>query len=330
MSGTSTDDDDVPRENKREGTGLLMDERHDDVPDERHICHCRCACGDHPTGGQPPRPVRAGTGQLLELLGQLHSSTLVTGNQAAALTHLGCYEQATTVGSALPVRAGSATLRLDPAQLTGSVLTEGAATGGTMLSLLGPEGRPVHQVRADRGGDRRLLDGLDLLEPEPCPVIDGLGSWCDGDQLAQLDALVTGQARARRDKLAAVAPFPVRSIRIDVLPRVLEHLSSVVLPVTVGVFAPGVLQLVPGTLLSVQHQRGRVWAILRSSVVDLDLRRVAECLLVRVHAAHGPTSMLELYDVHGRIAAVLTLVGLVGDGTHRAWELLAAALPELP
>lgn len=304
-----------------------MDERHDEVPDERHICHCRCACGARPKGGSAPRTVRAGTDQLLELLGQLHRSTLVTGNQAAALTHIGCYEQATTVGSALPVRAGSATLRIDPARVTGSVITAGPGTGGTMLSLLGPGGRPVHQVRADQGDDRMLLDGLDLLDPGPAATVGPVGSWADGDQLAQLDALVAGLARPRRDSLATTAPFPVRAVPTEALPQMLDHLSSVALPITVGVFAPGVLQLVPGKLLSVQHQRGRVWAVLRSSVVDLDLRRVAEGLLVQVHGPHGPTSVLEIYDVHGRIAAVLTVVGLVGEQTHRAWELLAAALP---
>lgn len=305
-----------------------MDERHDDVPDESHICHCRCACGARPDVDLRPRVLRAGAGQILELLGLLHRSTLVTGNQAAALTHIGCYEGASELGSALQVRTGSATLRIDPDQLTGSVVTAAERTGGTTLSLLGADGRPVHQIRAEQSDDRMLVNNLDLLERAATPAAPRPGAWTDGDQLAQFDALVGGLARPRRETLATATPFPVRSIPVDVVPDLLEHLSSVALPVGLGVFAPGVLQVVPGKLLSVQHQRGRVWAILKSSVFDLDLRRVAECLLVRVHGIHGPTSAVELYDSHGRIAAVLTQVGLVGEQAHQAWELVTASLPD--
>ncbi|PPG40818.1 hypothetical protein C5C17_08560 [Pseudoclavibacter sp. RFBA6] len=108
---------------------------------------------------------------------------------------------------------------------------------------------------------------------------------------------------------------------------VFEHLGSVGLPVCVGVPSRAVLQLSAGRVHLVERIRTLLVVSLGHGVVELDLAAVRSCLLVTSWGPHGPTSTLEVYDARSECVVVLTQLGIVGPGAHRAWEQMLESLP---
>ena len=152
-------------------------------------------------------------------------------------------------------------------------------------------------------------------------------AWENGDQLAQLDAVLADGGAARREVFHRYRGEH-RPIEVDVVPAVLDHVCSVGLPIGVAVFAPAAMQACGGRVhVTDRTVGGRVFAAVADSSVEIDLAGVRACHLVRSTAAHGPTSALELDDEDGRCVAVITQFGMVGEDVHAAWEHLAASLP---
>lgn len=177
-----------------------------------------------------------------------------------------------------------------------------------------------------RGDGRRTGPGprVPAVAPAETPA------WENGDQLAQLDAVLADGGVARR---AAFDRYrgEHRAIDVGVLPAVLDHVCSVGLPIGVAVFAPAAMQACGGRVhVTDRTVGGRMFATIAESSVEIDLAGVHACRLVRSTAAHGPTSALELDDGDGdgRCVAVVTRFGIVGEHVHTAWEHLAASLPD--
>lgn len=253
----------------------------------------------------------------------------VTGGPVARIDQAGSYAVPSLRGGAFAVHPGEIALRLDADGVDTAVVARDE--GSVAVRLLDAEGRIVHEGRLLSDGDR-LLAGLaptvhaGVTAVAPSPVRD-VPAWEDGDQLAQLDAILADGGLARR---AAFDRYrgEHRDIDVDVVPAVLDHVCSVGLPIGVAVFAPSAMQACAGRVhVTDRTTGGRVFAAIAQSSVEIDLAGVRACRLVRSAAAHGPTSALELDDADGRCAAVVTQFGIVGEQVHTAWEHLAASLP---
>ncbi|MBT2415513.1 hypothetical protein J7I94_34120 [Streptomyces sp. ISL-12] len=256
----------------------------------------------------------------------------VTGGPVARIEQAGSYAVPSRRGDAFAVRPGSIALRLDGDQVASAVLARDREGGTVALRLSDAAGRTVHEGRLLSEGDRLLAQLAGPVEagttatgrsaPPEVPA------WEDGDQLAQLDAILTDGGVARR---AAFARYrgEHRAVDAGVVPAVLDHVCSVGLPVGVAVFGPSAMQACGGRVhVTDRTVGGRVFAAIEDSSVEIDLAGVAACRLVRSTAAHGPTSALELDDEDGRCVAVITQFGMVGEQVHTAWEHLAASLPD--
>lgn len=257
----------------------------------------------------------------------------ITGGPVARIEQAGSYAVPSLLGEAFAVRPGSIALRIDGGSIASAVVARDEDTGTVALSLLDADGRTVHQGRLLSEGDR-LLAGLagtvapGLPAAGPSTAASGVPEWESGDQLAQLDAVLTDGGAARR---AAFHRYrgEHRAIGTDVVPAVLDHVCSVGLPIGIAVFGPGALQACGGRVhVTDRTVGGRVFAAIADSSVEIDLAGVRACRLVRSTAAHGPTSALELDDGDGRCVAVVTQFGMVGEDVHAAWEHLAASLPD--
>ncbi|MER7972712.1 hypothetical protein ABTX35_27590 [Streptomyces sp. NPDC096080] len=254
----------------------------------------------------------------------------VTGGPAARIDQAGSYAVPTVRGEAFALTPGAITLRLDG--VASAAVARDEETGSVAVRLFDADGATAHQGRLLSEGDR-LLSGLagtvapGALRDEPGPA-PGVPGWEDGDQLAQLDAILADGGAARR---AAFHRYrgEHRPIGAELVPAVLDHVCSVGLPVGVAVFAPAAVQVCGGRVhVTERTVGGRVFAAVADSSVEIDLTRVRGCHLVRSAAAHGPTSAIELDDEDGRCVAVLTQFGIVEERVHTAWEHLAASLPD--
>ncbi|NEB00538.1 hypothetical protein [Streptomyces sp. SID13726] len=259
----------------------------------------------------------------------------VTGGPVARIDQAGSYAVPSLRGDAFAVRPGSIALRLDAGGVASAVVARDEGTGTVVLRLLDAAGRTVHQGRLLSEADR-LLAGLagtiDAGSPAAAPPVpvpgSGAGAWEDGDQLAQLDAILVDGGLARRRSFGRYGGEH-RAVDVDVVSAVLDHVCSVGLPIGVAVFGPSALQACGGPVhVTDRTVGGRVFAALAESSVEIDLARVRACHLVRSTAAHGPTSALELDDGDGRCVAVITQFGIVGAQVHSAWEHLTASLPD--
>ena len=256
----------------------------------------------------------------------------LTGGPVARLDQAGSYAVPSLRGEAFAVHPGSGSiaLRLDADGVDAAVLTRDAEDA-VSVRLLDRSGRTVHEGRLLSEGDR-LLAGLadtveagagaaDVRERPEAP------SWENGDQLAQLDAILADGGSARR---AALTRYGGEHRHVDpaVLPSLLDHVCSVGLPIGVAVFAPSAMQACAGPVhVTDRTAGGRVYAAVANGSLELDLPAVHSCHLVRSTAAHGPTSSLELDDENGDCVALITQFGIVGKRVHEAWEHLAASLP---
>ena len=257
----------------------------------------------------------------------------VTGGPVARIDQAGSYARPSLRGEAFAVRPGSIALRLDGDGIDTAVVARDADTGAVALRLLDAAGRTVHQGRLLSEGDRLLVGLAPTVHAGARAAVASappeVPAWEDGDQLAQLDAVLADGGVARRAAFHRCRGGERRAIEIDVVASVLDHVCSVGLPIGVAVFAPAVMQACAGRVhVTDRTVGGRVFAALAESSVEIDLAAVRACHLVRSAAAHGPTSALELDDEDGRCVAVITQFGMVGEDVHAAWEDLAASLPD--
>jgi putative hemin transport protein len=254
----------------------------------------------------------------------------VTGGPVARMDQVGSYAVPSLRGEAFAVHPGEIALRLDADGVDTAVLARDE--GAVAVRLLDAAGRIVHEGRLLSDGDR-LLAGLAptidagsmAVEPSRVPEVP---AWENGDQLAQLDAILADGGLARR---AAFDRYrgEHREIEAGVVSAVLDHVCSVGLPIGVAVFAPAAMQVCGGRVhVTDRTVGGRVFAAFADSSVEIDLAAVRACHLVRSTAVHGPTSALELDDEDGRCVAVVTQFGMVGEQVHTAWEHLAESLPD--
>ncbi|MGW3290602.1 hypothetical protein ACWDR3_38810 [Streptomyces sp. NPDC001002] len=258
----------------------------------------------------------------------------VTGGPVARIDQAGSYAVPSLRGDAFAVHAGSIALRLDAEGIAAAVVAR--EESAVSVRLLDAAGRTVHQGRLLSEGDRLLAGLTSTVEagsygpqaPAPEVPVPEVPAWENGDQLAQLDAVLADGGVARRTAFHRYRAEH-RPIDVDVVPSVLDHVCSVGLPIGVAVFAPAAMQACGGRVhVTDRTVGGRVFAALAESSVEIDLAAVRACHLVRSTAAHGPTSALELDDENGRCVAVITQFGMVGEDVHGAWEHLAASLPD--
>ncbi|MFD7136921.1 hypothetical protein [Streptomyces sp. NPDC059894] len=255
----------------------------------------------------------------------------VTGGPVARIDQAGGYAVPSLRGDAFAVGPGSIALRVDGDGVASAVVVRDEGTGTVALHLLDADGRTVHQGRLLSEGDRllaglaRTVDaGAPAAGPSAAPEVP---AWENGDQLAQLDAVLVDGGIARRGAFDRYRGEH-RAIDPGVVPAVLDHACSAGLPVGVAVFAPAALQACSGRVhVTDRTVDGRVFAAIAESSVEIDLAGVRACHLVRSTAAHGPTSAIELDDEDGRCVAVITQFGIVGEHVHAAWEHLTASLP---
>ncbi|MFF5305972.1 hypothetical protein ACFY5F_42105 [Streptomyces sp. NPDC013161] len=257
----------------------------------------------------------------------------VTGGPVARIDQAGGYARPSLRGEAFAVRPGSIALRLDGDGIDTAVVARDADTGAVALRLLDVAGRTVHQGRLLSEGDRLLVGLAPTVHAGARAAVASappeVPAWENGDQLAQLDAVLADGGVARRGAFHRYRGGEHRAIEIDVVASVLDHVCSVGLPIGVAVFAPAAMQACAGRVhVTDRTVGGRVFAALAESSVEIDLAAVRACRLVRSAATHGPTSALELDDEDGRCVAVITQFGMVGEDVHAAWEDLAASLPD--
>jgi len=296
----------------------------------RHCAFEGC-CGARRSGSV--RLIDARMPELARCLTLFQYVQAVTGGPVARIDQAGSYAQPSLRGEAFAVRPGSIALRLDAGGIDTAVVARDGGTDSVTLRLLDAEGRTVHQGRLLSDGDRLLAGlaptiqaGARAAVVSTPPEIPG---WEEGDQLAQLDAVLADGGLARRAAFDRYDGGEHRPIEVDVVASVLDHVCSVGLPIGVAVFAPAAMQACAGRVhVTDRTVGGRVFAALAESSVEIDLAAVRACRLVRSAAAYGPTSALELDDEDGRCVAVITQFGMVGEDVHGAWEDLAASLPD--
>ncbi|WP_427921508.1 hypothetical protein [Streptomyces sp. cg40] len=296
-------------------------------------CGYEGCCGRR---GGSARLIDARMPELARCLTLFQYVRAVTGGPVARIDQAGSYAVPTLRGEAFAIRPGSITLRVDPAGIAAAVIARDE--DAVALRLLDPAGRTVHQGQLLSEGDR-LLAGLAPTvragtsgggPPSTAPEVPA-AAWQQGDQLAQLDAVLVDGGAGRRTAFHRSRGGVSRPIEVDVVASVLDHVCSVGLPIGVAVFAPSavVMQACAGRVhVTDRTVGGRVFAAVADSSVELDLTAVGACHLVRSTAAHGPTSALELDDENGRCVAVITQFGIVGEDVHTAWEHLAESLPD--
>ncbi|MFI6626037.1 hypothetical protein [Streptomyces sp. NPDC050528] len=296
----------------------------------RHCAFEGC-CGARRSGSV--RLIDARMPELARCLTLFQFVQAVTGGPVARIDQAGSYAQPSLRGEAFVVRPGSIALRIDADGIDTAVVARDGDTDSVTLRLLDAAGRTVHQGRLLSEGDRLLAGlaptvhaGARAAVASASPEVP---AWENGDQLTQLDAVLTDGGRARRTAFHRYRGGEHRPIEVDVVSLVLDHVCSVGLPIGVAVFAPAAMQACAGRVhVTDRTVGGRVFAALAESSVEFDLAAVRSCHLVRSAAAHGPTSALELDDEDGRCVAMITQFGMVGEDVHGAWEDLAASLPD--
>lgn len=274
------------------------------------------------------------------------TATATTSNGACTIHQIGSYDLPTACGRALLAPSAWITLRVRPASLGVAVIAHEEGLQGALpgLYVYSSGGRLVHRVLVHSAQDAGLLANLGRSRPPSEAQLRNLqlpgevaADWRDGDQLAQLDAILDAGGSDRHAALvrgsAARGVWGVggvgnsRPVDSSLLPAVFEHLSSVGLPVCVGVASSAVLQLSAGPVHLVERVGALLVVSLGDGVIELDLSAVRSCLLVAACGPRGRTSTLELYDERARCVAVVTQLGLVSADVHRAWEHMLESLP---
>ncbi|MFE9660894.1 hypothetical protein [Streptomyces sp. NPDC005955] len=302
---------------------------HPEPQDTDGLCAFEKCCGRR---NSTVRLIDARMPELAHCLTLFQHVQAVTGGPVARIDQAGSYGVPSLRGEAFTVQPGSIALRIDGDGLVAAAVVRDEGTGTVTLDLFDAEGRTVHRGRLLSEADRLLVGlarpagvGTTVTAPPTTPRVP---AWEDGDQLAQLDAVLMDGGAARR---AAFDRYrgEHRAIDVAVVPAVLEHVCSAGLPIGVAVFAPAAMQACSGRVhVTEQTIGGQVFAAVAESSVEIELGAVRAGHLVRSTAAHGPTSAIELDDEEGRCVAVLTQFGIVGEQVHAAWEDLAESLPD--
>jgi len=244
-----------------------------------------------------------------------------TWNRVASIVQIGAYAPVGRPGTAFTLHPRLLTVRAEPARVESVLLTRADGADASWLHLLGPDRRVTHRFRPLGDLDHVILAefgeggaaaGRLPTDPSPLTAPGGAG------QLARLDATVLGNP---------LPPLGAKTVTLDVVAAVLDHVSSIGLPLGIAVHSPGVAQICHGFVQSTSISEGRLVVTVDQAIVELDLAGVADCLLIRSHAAHGPTSALELRDADGVSVATVSQFGLVGHDVHATWEDVAASLP---
>lgn len=279
------------------------------------------------------------------------TATATTRNAACTLHQIGSYDLPTACGAALVPPSAWITLRVRPSLLGAAVVAHEEGLPGALPSLYvySVDGRLAHRVLVHSQEDAELLSRLGRSRAPSAAQLSNLrlatveeAGWRDGDLLAQLDAVFEDGGRDRHASLLGGGGGEARGVwgvgggggvsssrGVDcaVVSAVFEHLSSVGLPVCVGVPSSAVLQLSAGPVHLVERVGSLLVVSLGEGIVELDLSALRSCLLVTSWGPQGLTSTLELYDERSRCVAVLTQLGLVGQDVHRAWEHMLESLP---
>lgn len=301
--------------------------------------------GDCPRGRRCDRKtvltalrVPASIADIAYSLVALERPAAVTENHAARLTQIGAYAPPSEIGGPFLVDPGRATVRLHTDAVTGAFLVrngdgegEGDADGDARpeLRLHGPGEVPAHRCYALQDADKLILDGLTrdggaLSAPAPgvrYPVAAQTAGELP-DQLERLDDLLTRSARHSQF-------IPHRHVDPGVLGSVLDHARDVRLPLGVAVLSSAALHAVQDRIVTVSQSSDLTVVAMREVLVEIALPVVRQCIHLRLHGVHGPTSMLELYDGRHECVALITQFGIVGADVHAAWEHLAESLPEI-
>lgn len=276
------------------------------------------------------------------------TATATTRNDVCTIHQIGSYDLPTACGRALVTPSAWISLRVRPDRLGAAVIAHDEGVPGALPSLYvyADDGRLSHRVLVHSADDASLLLGLGRSRPPSAAQLANVqlspaeeGTWREGDQLTQLDAVFGGSSAERHASLAGAGTCGagtardvgcgLTSRRVDcaVIPAMFEHLSSVGLPVCVGVPSSAVLQLSVGPVHLVERVGSLLVVSLGEGVVELELGAVRSCFLVTAWGPLGRTSTLELYDKRSSCVAVVTQLGLVGADVHRAWEHLVESLP---
>lgn len=310
-----------------------MAENHDPAEGTEHVEQTDHGCGRTGAGCGGcredtvvvARRVPASMSAVALQLPLLERPAAITENRVARITQIGRYEMPSVPGSALRIQPGRINLRIDADAVTGVFLAESGTPEQRLpaLRLHDREGLS-HRCHPLLDTDRLVLETL--AEPDPdaadgFPMLPRVAAdpIYGDDQLGRIDALLTSR----------MAPYvPHRHIDRDVLFAMLEHACAVGLPLGVGVLSGSAMHVVQGTVHGITHAEDRAVLASADATIELILRRVRHALHVRTHGAHGPTSMIELYDDRSRRVVLVTQFGIVGEGVHEAWEDLAASLPD--
>ncbi|MFV0434994.1 MAG: hypothetical protein ACK5LO_13570 [Leucobacter sp.] len=278
------------------------------------------------------RRLSASVSDVAQSLVLLERPAAITENSAARITQVGAYTAPSSPDGPFLIERGRIAVRIDAEAVTGAFLV-GSDAGGApdsafpALRLHGPGDRIVHRCHALESIDRLVLDGIARAEGS---VIAAEGAAFQPvasrradelpDQLQRMDELVT-RASGHEPSL------PHRHIDPGVLFAVFEHVSNVALPLGIAVLSAAALQAVQEVVESVSWRDGAAVVTVHGAILEIALAGVHHCILLRLQGAHGPTSVLELYDLDNRCIAVLTQFGIVGAEVHEAWEHLTDSLP---
>lgn len=304
---------------------------HPHGPDDAAAC---CGCDGDCDRVLTSRRIPASASEVARSLVLLDSPAAVTDNDTARITQIAPYATPSSPGGPLRIQRGCVSVRIDTDALVGAFLVgplPEAERDDTLpaLQLRGRRSeRPVHRCHVLHDADRLVLEGLARVEgtlidaPDTrFPPAPSRGDDEQPDQLERIDELITHTTRGD-------ALLPHRHIDRGVLFALLEHTCTVVLPVGIAVLSSGALHVVQDVIHTVSWSGDLMVVSTRDAVIEVSLAAVRSCVLVRLHGAHGPTSVLELYDADNSCVALISQFGIVGDRVHDAWEQIAASLPE--
>ncbi|MGB4779442.1 hypothetical protein [Microbacterium sp.] len=279
------------------------------------------------------RRIPASVSEVTRSLVLLERPAAVTDNDIARITQIGAYAAPSAPGGPFRIECGRISVRIDTDAVAGAFLADPdprAERGGALpaLQLRGRGVHPVHRCHALDDADRLVLEGLTRVEAEPAGAPDVRLSRAPAraegelpDQLERVDDLITHTPRSG-------VFIPHRHIEPGVLFGLLEHACNVGLPIGIAVLSSAVLHAVQDVIETVSRTGGLTVVTTQDAIVEVALYAVRHCILVRLHGAHGPTSVLELYDAELSCIALISQFGIVGDRTHDAWEHLADSLPD--
>lgn len=281
------------------------------------------------------RRIPAPVPEVARSLVLLQRPAAITDNNVARITQIGAYAIPSAPGGPFRIERGWISVRIDTDAVAGAFLVDPDPRTGhdgarPTLHLRGRgTAHPVHRCHPLHDTDRLMLEGLARVEGELAgapgirfPRAPARDEGEPPDQLERIDDLIMHTTRNG-------VFIPHRHIEPGVLSPLLEHACNVALPLGIAVLSSAALHAVQDVIETVSCSGGLTVVTTCDAIVEVALSSVQHCLLVRLHGAHGPTSVLELYDAEHACVALISQFGIVGDHAHDAWEHLAASLPDV-